>query len=161
MADPAVFNASPLIFLFEADLPDIIRVAGSPLFVPRAVVAEVERFGPLDPTARAIREADWLAVVDPVPPPPVIQHWDLGNGETAVLTWAHSHSATTALVDDLPARRCASSLGIPVRGTLGLVLVAKQRGVIPKARRVLERLIAAGMYLAESIVTHALEMVGE
>ena len=28
MAEPAIFNASPLIFLAEADLADIARVAG-------------------------------------------------------------------------------------------------------------------------------------
>jgi predicted nucleic acid-binding protein len=34
--------------------------------------------------------------------------------------------------------RLAAALGIPVRGTLGIVLNAKQQGAIPAARPVLE-----------------------
>jgi predicted nucleic acid-binding protein len=48
-----------------------------------------------------------------------------------------------------------------VRGTLGLVLVAKQRGRIPAARPVLESLRASGMYLSDSVLNKALALVGE
>ncbi len=64
-------------------------------------------------------------------------------------------------MDDLAARRCARSLAIPVRGTLGLVLIAKQRKLIPAARPVLEQLRQAGMYLSDSVLNRALEKVGE
>ena len=64
-------------------------------------------------------------------------------------------------MDDLPARRCADSLGIPTRGTLGLVLIAKQRGVISEAKPIVERLRQSGMYLSDAVVNRALSMVGE
>jgi predicted nucleic acid-binding protein len=64
-------------------------------------------------------------------------------------------------VDDLAARRCAATLGVPVRGTLGLVLIAKQRGEIPAARPVLEELRQAGMYLSDAVLNRALKRVGE
>ena len=67
-----------------------------------------------------------------------------------MLAWAYTYPNTEAIVDDLAARRCAAALGIPVRGTLGLVLTAKQRGVIPAARPILERLRGSGMYLRPS-----------
>ena len=62
---------------------------------------------------------------------------------------------------DLAARRCAMTLDIPVRGTLGLVLLAKKRGIIPLARPVLEQLKKAGMYLSNSVINQALAQVGE
>jgi predicted nucleic acid-binding protein len=58
-------------------------------------------------------------------------------------------------------RRCAAALKIPVRGTLGLVLVAKQRGRISAARPVLERMKGSGMYLSDSVLNRALSLVGE
>ena len=161
MAEPAIFNASPLIFLAEADSADIARVAGFPLQVPQAVVDEIERFGPSDTASRAIRQWDWLTVVDPGPAPAILERWDLGPGETSVLTWALAHADTTAILDDLSARRCATSLGLPVRGTLGLVLTAKRRGLIPEARPIVERLRAAGMYLSGGVMKRALSMIGE
>lgn len=64
-------------------------------------------------------------------------------------------------VGDLAARRGAAALEIPVRGTLGLVLVAKQRGELVAARPVLEQLRQAGMYLSDAVMNRVLAMVGE
>ncbi|MDB9501648.1 DUF3368 domain-containing protein [Spirulina major CS-329] len=50
---------------------------------------------------------------------------------------------------------------IPVRGTLGLVLVAKQRGEIAEARSVLMQLRQVGMYLSDGVLNRALALVGE
>jgi predicted nucleic acid-binding protein len=154
-------NASPLIFLAGAGLTELVQLAGTPILIPKVVVEEIERFGPADPTAMAVKNSSWLVVVDPGPAPALIERWDLGSGETSVLTWAHAHPGTTAILDDLAARRCASSLAIPVRGTLGLILAAKQRRMIPQARPVLEQLRATGMYLSESVMNRALRSVGE
>lgn len=157
---PAV-NASPLVFLSRGGLLDLLRLAGDEIAVPAAVAAEIQRRGPADLTARAIAEMDWLVVVQTPPVPAIIQAWDLGEGESSVLAWAFAHPGTEAIVDDLAARRCAASLGIPVRGTLGLVLAAKQRGDIPEARPILERLRQMGMYLSDRILNQALALVGE
>ena len=55
----------------------------------------------------------------------------------------------------------AAALGIPLLGTVALVLKAKQRGAIPVARPVLETLRRAGMYLSDAVLTRALATVGE
>ena len=68
---------------------------------------------------------------------------------------------TEAIVDDLAARRCAHALGVPVRGTLGLVLLGKERRRLPAARPVLEFMRQAGMYLSDRVMERALRMVGE
>jgi predicted nucleic acid-binding protein len=84
-----------------------------------------------------------------------------GPGESAVLTWAHAHVGSEAIIDDLAGRRCAAAFHIPVRGTLGLVLVAKQRGRIPSARQILEQLRQSGMYLSDPAMNNALRLIGE
>jgi len=161
VADPAVVNASPLILLSAAGLTELLQLAGEPLFVPQAVVTEIEAYGPADTTAATVRRLNWLTIVPPQTAPPIIERWDLGSGESSVLTWAYTHAGTVAVLDDLPARRCADSLGIPTRGTLGLVLIAKQRGVIPLARPVVERLRHTGMYLSDEVMNRALSTIGE
>ena len=65
------------------------------------------------------------------------------------------------IVDDLAARRCAAALSIRVRGTLGLVLLAKQRGRIDAARPVLQAMRASGMYLSDEVLDQAVALVGE
>jgi predicted nucleic acid-binding protein len=64
-------------------------------------------------------------------------------------------------MDDLAARRCAQTLGIPVRGTLGLVLLGKKNGQLVAARPLLESLRRAGMSLSDSVMDRALRLVGE
>ena len=66
-----------------------------------------------------------------------------------------------AIIDDLAGRPCAAFLGIPVRGTLGIVLAAKQRGHIAAARPVMEALIKSGLYLSRAVLDEALKRVGE
>jgi predicted nucleic acid-binding protein len=55
----------------------------------------------------------------------------------------------------------AASLGIPVRGTLGIVLAAKRRGLIPLARPVIDDLFATGLYLSRKVLEEALRRVNE
>jgi predicted nucleic acid-binding protein len=161
VAEPAVLNASPLIFLANAGLIDLIELAGKPLFIPRAVIEEIENFGPTDPTVLAVKQSSLFNVIDTGPTPPTIERWDLGPGESSVLNWAYNHPGTIAILDDLAARRCANLLGIRVHGTLGLILLSKQRQIIPEAKPILERLRKSGMYLSDQVISSALKMVGE
>lgn len=156
-----VVNASPLIFLSKSRHLNLLQLAGEQILVPEPVAVEIQRRGLDDVTARALDETRWLRVT-PVPLiPAVIQAWDLGPGESAVLTLAYERPGTEAIIDDLAGRRCAASLGILVRGTLGLVLAAKRRGRIEKARPVIQRLLETGMYLSDRVVNEALKLVGE
>lgn len=161
MPEPPVVDASPLIFLSRASLLDLLRLAGQTVLVPRAVASEIRRRGAIDVTAQVVETTPWLVVVEAPPTPPAILAWDLGTGEAAVLAWAYAHAGTEAIIDDLAGRRCAAALGIPVRGTLGLVLTAKRRGIIPAASPVLERLRVSGMYLSDRVLNQALALVGE
>jgi predicted nucleic acid-binding protein len=161
LAERTAVNASPLIYLSRAGLIQLLQLVGAEIVVPLAVAQELRRRGPEDPAVRALDTNPWLVVIETPPVSALIQKWDLGPGESAVLAYAHSAPGTLAILDDLAARRCAGSLGIPIRGTLGLVLLAKQRGVIPAARPALDVMRLAGMYLSDAVMNQALAMVGE
>lgn len=156
-----VINASPLILLTKVSLLDLLQLVSTEVFVPAPVATEIQQRGVSDMTVQALAQTDWLIVIETPPVPSVIQLYDLGAGESSVLTWAYVNPGTEAILDDLAARRCAAALGIPVRGTLGLVLVAKQSGTIEAARPVLEQLRSSGLYLSERVMNQALALVGE
>ncbi|MBN3895617.1 MAG: DUF3368 domain-containing protein [Nostoc sp. NOS(2021)] len=161
MAELPAINTSPLIFLTKGGFLDLLLLMGSSIIVPSAVATEIQAYGSADVTAVALNNTDWLVIQETPPVPNVIQSWDLGLGESAVLTWGYVNPGTEVILDDLAARRCAATLGIPVRGTLGMVITAKQRGVIPAARPVLEQLRLCGMYLSDRVINLALALVGE
>ena len=157
---PAV-NASPLICLARAGLVHLLGLAGDHVIVPKQVADEILRRGAEDPTARALHENPWLVVTEVPTIPSAIQAWGLGDGEAPVLAWGLTHPGAEVIIDDLAGRRCAAAFRLPVRGTLGLVLEAKETGRIALARPVLLQLRQAGMYLSDSVVARALAEVGE
>ncbi|MEA2599313.1 MAG: hypothetical protein QOF89_305 [Acidobacteriota bacterium] len=161
MTEAAVANASPLIYLVRANFLHLLQLAAPEVNIPRAVAAEIEARGPSDPATRALAETSWLRQVEAPSVPEEVLAWDLGPGESAVIAWALAHPGCLAVIDDLEGRRCAETLGIRLRGTLGLVLRARRQGLIAEARPVLATLRAAGMYLSNGIVDAALAEFGE
>ena len=161
MIERPAINTSPLIFLTKGGYMSLLQLVSEEIIVPAAVATEIQAYGAMDVTASTLASTEWLVVKETPPVPTVIQSWDLGAGESAVLTWGYVNPGTEVILDDLAGRRCAAALGIPVRGTLGLVLKAKQRGAIPAARPVLEQLRSQGMYLSDRVILQALALVGE
>lgn len=66
-----------------------------------------------------------------------------------------------AVLDDRAARRCAVAHGVPVIGTLGVVLRSKKNRQIESARSLVQELIAAGMFLDDEFVDGVLARIGE
>lgn len=161
MAEACIVNASPLIFLARGGHLDLLQIFGGPVRVPRVVAEEIRRRGPEDQTARALVTNSWLEEVADGPVPPAVQTWALGPGESRVIAEALRQGGCRAVIDDLAGRKCAASLGVPVAGTLGIVLLARRRGLIHAARPVMENLVAGGMFLSRSVLDRALARVGE
>jgi predicted nucleic acid-binding protein len=157
----AVLDASPLILLSRIRRLDLLLTLRRRLVVPVPVLEEIRAKGNQDPSVREIQQASYLEEVPALPVAESIRRWDLGRGESSVLAWARERPGALALLDDLQARRCAESQGIPLLGTAGLVLLAKRRGLIPAAAPVLRELVAGGMYLSESLVAELLRRAGE
>lgn len=66
-----------------------------------------------------------------------------------------------AILDDHAARQCAKALGIPILGTGGLLVLAKQRGIISSVREALQALRLAGLWLSDDLVQFLITKVGE
>jgi predicted nucleic acid-binding protein len=161
MSEMAVVNASPIIYLARTKFLHLLHLTAPEVLIPRAVAAEIEARGPSDPAVRALADTPWLRQIETPRIPDEVLAWDLGPGESAVIAWALAHPGCLAVIDDLEGRRCSETLGIRLRGTLGLVLRARQQNMIKEARPVLETLRAAGMYLSHKVIETALAEIGE
>ena len=160
MSDVWVVNASPVIALAKADRLHLLPDSCKEMLVPEAVIAEILAGPRADPARQALERGFGLAVT-PQSIEPGLLEWGLGAGETAVLAVAMERKPATAVLDDAAARTCARALGVGVIGTLGVVLRAKRRAVIPSAKEVLKSLRLAGLHLDDAVVRAALEGVGE
>lgn len=160
MSEVWVANASPVIVLAKAGHLRLLKELADELVLPDAVVAEVLA-GPESDPARQALEAGWgMRQPEGVIASELLE-WGLGPGETAVLALARARGRSTAILDDAAARDCAKAIGVPVLGTLGVVLRAKKRGLISLAADVLRAIRIAGLYLDDRTIRLALGHLGE
>lgn len=82
-------------------------------------------------------------------------------GETeAMLLYKQIH-ADKLLIDDQRGRNVAKINDIETIGSLGVLLVAKQRGLIDKIAPLLSQLDNSDIYLSKQLITNVLELANE
>lgn len=149
--DAVVINASPLITLFRSGQADLLPRMFRQIVVPEAVWQEVVKDGWEDTVAQQLSTQTW-PVRENVVSSPRVAAWTLGAGETAVLSSALANPPLRAVIDDMDARRCAQTLGIPFLGTGGLLVLAKRRGLLTSVAESIEKLRDSGLWLSDDIV---------
>ena len=149
--DAVVVNASPLIALFRSGQAGLLPLLFNRVIVPDAVWKEVAIDGWADAAARDLAAQSW-PIRENVLPSQRVEAWNLGAGETAVLSYALGQPPLRAIIDDAGARRCARTLGIPILGTGGVLLLAKRRGLLPSVAESLEKIRSAGLWLSDDLV---------
>lgn len=160
MSEPIV-DSSPFTHLASAGQLALLQVLGPTVSIPDEVLREILAKGEDDPAVIAVESIRWLIRIGPTELVPEIEQWGLGAGEAAVLSRALSQPGSIVVLDDGRARQVAAKLGLSMIGTLGVVVRARQRGLIPAARPVVELLVRNGMYLSSATLESALGLIGE
>jgi predicted nucleic acid-binding protein len=65
------------------------------------------------------------------------------------------------ILDERRGRRYAQRLGLPLTGTMGLLLLAKEKGLIADLAPLLTELQDAGLYLHPALVAQVLRLAEE
>lgn len=153
MAASVVSNSSPIIALAELHRLELLWELFVEISVPPAVIRETVSAAPLPP---------WMIEVELLQPPGAhIVSAGLGPGESEAICLALETNPTWLILDDRPARRLAISLGIPVIGTLGVLLAAKRKGLFTCLRPVLDELMSIGFFVAPALYRQVLSDVQE
>ncbi|MFC1976256.1 DUF3368 domain-containing protein [Chloroflexota bacterium] len=148
-----VVDASPLIFLSKLDRLDLLRKGADTVYVPQAVLDEIQ--AKPDEATIAVEQAgrSWLSILQVDNRSTVeILLADLDLGEAEVIALAREIKADRVVMDDLDARRLARRVGLDLIGTMGLLLAAHLRGEIPSMREEIEQLRAFGFHVSPSLV---------
>ena len=153
-----VADSSPLIYLSRIRLLHILPTLFGDVVVPRTVWDEAVTGRPSAPGIEGVRQASWIRIVDD---PSSSADLGLDPGETAAILVAESLNADLLLIDERLGRAVAQERGLAVRGTLGVLVQARQSGVLPARKPILDALTAEGFRIAPALVRQALEHVGE
>ncbi len=156
-----VLNASPIILLAKAQVLHFVPQICEQLIIPAGTVEEVHR-GRMSDAGRAWLTREGAAFVRPSGSIPVtVGALGLGRGETEVLAWLTNNPGFEGVLDDLKARRGAKQLGLSVIGSLRVLIILKERRLIPTIRPAVERFREAGSYFSDALIHEALKLAGE
>lgn len=156
-----VVDTSSLIFLAHLGHLDLLLRGADEILVPPAVLQEVR--AKTDTAAEKIESLQgWLKLEAPQDRKLLeVLRLDLDAGEAEVIALAYERSADRTVIDDLAGRRYARRLGLPLIGTVGLLLAARLRGEIASLKSELDRLHVAGFFVSEALVAKVLSAAGE
>lgn len=160
-----VADSGPLIALGRLGLLGTPAQMFSEVLVTRTVWGEV-----VGGRARAEHDAlhdarrrAWLIVVDDpeaIPPPFTGALLDEGERTALALSLA-SGPDCDVLIDERRGRAAAEQAGLHVLGTLGLLVRARQLGLIGPVRPLADRLLSSGYHLGRTLVDESLASLGE
>ncbi|HRP93888.1 MAG TPA: DUF3368 domain-containing protein [Ignavibacteriaceae bacterium] len=81
----------------------------------------------------------------------LILELQLDKGEASAIALALEINNSTLIVDDFKARKIAEQLGLKITGTLGVLLKAKQQGLIELVLPFIENLKLNGFRISEEL----------
>jgi uncharacterized protein len=158
-----ICNTSPLQYLHQLGLLDLLPKLVGTITVPPAVVEELEAGRALGVNLPNISSLDWIIIRPPGGSEHQLSLPDLGRGETDVLRLALEAPAGSVILilDDSRARETAAAEGLKLTGTLGVLINAKRAGLLQSVKPQIDRLDILGFRLAHHTRESVLMLAGE
>lgn len=161
MASRVIADASPIIILSQIGGLDWLAPLFGKVWLTKIVRDELlpgDKPGEqaiqasIDDGVLAIFEQEWS-----IPPLP-----KLDEGEASCIQAAlNLQDKSLLLMDERLGRYVAQEYGISVVGVVGLIGIAKRRGLIPSATAVFERLLQTNFRISPGLIRGVLLKVGE
>jgi predicted nucleic acid-binding protein len=163
-----ISDASPLICLAAIRQFNLLRLLHGEVLVPAAVWEEITRAPAFSPAASLEAAGDahatgWLQVTTAGNRPLVTQlETVLDAGEAEAIALAVERAPSLLLIDERDGRHMARTLGVPLTGTLGVLLRAKALGHVPAIKPLLTELVQQHHFrLHPDLVQQVLAEAGE
>ncbi len=159
-----VSNTSPITNLAAIRQLDLLQKLYNQIIIPEAVYQELTGLETPVPGTREVQSLDWIQVRSVVNPSLVIalQQEPLDLGEAEAIALARELNADRLLIDERKGRAVASRLGIKLTGVLGVLIVAKRRGLISEIKPLIDELIDISRFrVSDELYDRVLQDVGE
>jgi predicted nucleic acid-binding protein len=146
-----ISDTSCLIVLSKIGEMDLLKKVYGSIFTTQDIASE---FGDSLP--------EWIEVLEVKDPfRQQLLELQIDKGESSAIALALEMPGSTVILDDFKARKIAIKLGIQVTGTLGVIIRAKQKGVLSSIKPFLEKLKQTNFRLSPELELEALKMAGE
>jgi uncharacterized protein len=157
-----VSDTSPVRALVHLERLHLLAELFEEVLIPPAVLAELQR-----PTSRLPAVPDAAIALLRVRAPGNVERVAefrerLDMGEVEALALALEVQADALLIDEAAGRRSARELGLRTMGVLGILVQAKECGLVPRIAPLLDRLqLELGFYIGAELRQRVLRAAGE
>jgi len=152
-----VSNSSPLIVFSKIGRLSLLEEIFNEVYIPKAVFEEVTK----GKKGTEIVKNKWIKVKQ-VKDKDFAEYLSkiIGKGEAEAIILAKECNSKL-LIDDAEGRKHAKLLNLKFMGSLGLLKLAKKRGLIESVGEVIEEMKNESFYIDEGLITALLESMGE
>jgi len=151
-----VVNSTPIIALSFVNKLSILKDLFDEVILPCSVFEEIAVAGKGKIGSKEVETADWLIILSPQQKE-ILPAFLLGldKGELDVILLAREIGADLVLIDEKAGRKVAKALGLKVKGTLGLLLLAYRKGIINKteAENILGKLEKSFLRISPNLIS--------
>ena len=155
-----VSNTTPLISLLKIGRLHLLESLYSTVIVPTAVWQEIEQ-GRDRPYYTDLLTLPFISIQSVSNIASVEYLTDRDRGEAEVIVLAREINADLVIIDEEAGRSYARHFNLTLTGTLGILLRAKQDGLIPEVKPLLEKLLASGVWISKWVFADVLVLAGE
>ncbi len=152
-------NTTPFIALASIQQLDLLPRLFQRIHVVEEVAAECRTGGPV--FIPDLAHFSWIQVVASTPILHSNRLLELDKGEKHTLDMACKYGADWVLIDEKIGRNVAEYLGLHVVGTLGILLKAKQAGLIDSFSQSVAKMQAHGVFYHPLLIKKLAIIVGE
>jgi len=155
-----VSNTTPIISLLKVEKLEILRHLYGKIYIPLEVYREIEA-GKNKEYYVDLAKIEWIKIAKVENEKSLLFFLDLDKGEAEALVLANEIDADLIILDEALGRFHAKHIGLKVTGTIGILLKAKEKGIINEVKPLLNQLVQKGIWLSDNLINqilvHAME----
>lgn len=159
-----ISDATPIISLIKIECLDILEELYKNIIIPKAVYDELICNINYRHEIDIIKSCAFFQIENVEENLSVLllqRQLKLDRGESEAIVLANNISADLIIIDERKARRIAKNVGLKVTGTLGILVEAKQQGLIIELKPLLDKLIANNIRISKDLYMGILKLVQE
>ena len=157
-----VSNTTPLSELAKINRLDLLHALFTTILIPPTVYTELTTGN--HPATISVPAVTWIEtrpVQQVARMAQLLQTPGLDRGECAAIALAEELQADRLLIDERAGRKLAQTLALPTIGTIGILLLAKEKQIVSKITPLLDNLIAQGTWISPAFYQQIVQMAGE
>lgn len=158
-----VSDTSVISALLSIDKLELLSQLYGKVIIPKVVWDELERLREFGYDLSPLENTQWLEIIDPKDKELETRLNEvLDKGESAAIALSKEVNPDFLAIDEKKGREIAQSMGIPIIGVVGILIVAKRQTIIQDVKPLLDSLISeAGFRISPKFYDYILKEISE